>query len=124
MIERYTDHAANERTMLAWVRTALAIAAFGFIIEKFNLLLRLSGLLKPTADSSEKYAELIGIFFVIAGIVILVLSLFRFLRTHKAIEAAEKQNLNGARTDIILFGMIAILLIAMLAFLGHSIGVL
>src|SRR5271165_1312240 len=29
MIERYGDHAANERTFLAWVRTAIAIMAFG-----------------------------------------------------------------------------------------------
>ena len=29
MIDRYTDHAANERTFLAWVRTAIAVAGFG-----------------------------------------------------------------------------------------------
>lgn len=124
MIERYTDHAANERTMLAWVRTALAIAAFGFIIEKFNLLLRLSGLIKNEPSSSEKYTDLIGMFFVIAGITILVLSLFRFLQTSKAIEAPEKQKVNGQRTDIVLFGMLTILLIAMLVFLGHNLGML
>ena len=37
MIHGYTDHAANERTFLAWVRTAIAVIAFGFVIEKFNL---------------------------------------------------------------------------------------
>jgi putative membrane protein len=37
MIERYTDHAANERTFLAWVRTSIAIMAFGFLVEKFDL---------------------------------------------------------------------------------------
>jgi putative membrane protein len=31
MIERYSDHAANERTFLAWVRTSIAIMAFGFL---------------------------------------------------------------------------------------------
>jgi putative membrane protein len=30
MIPRFTDHAANERTYLAWVRTAIAVMAFGF----------------------------------------------------------------------------------------------
>jgi len=30
MIERYTDHSANERTYLAWIRTALAIMAIVF----------------------------------------------------------------------------------------------
>ena len=37
MIRGYSDHAANERTFLAWVRTGIAVIAFGFIIEKFNL---------------------------------------------------------------------------------------
>jgi putative membrane protein len=37
MIRGYSDHAANERTFLAWVRTAIAVIAFGFVIEKFNL---------------------------------------------------------------------------------------
>ena len=39
MIKRYTDHSANERTYLAWVRTAITIMAFGFLIEKFELFL-------------------------------------------------------------------------------------
>jgi len=33
------DHAANERTFLAWVRTGIALMAFGFVIVKFNLFL-------------------------------------------------------------------------------------
>ncbi len=37
MIRDYRDHAANERTFLAWVRTGIAVIAFGFVIEKFNL---------------------------------------------------------------------------------------
>src|ERR1700719_183458 len=38
MIANYTDHAANERTFLAWVRTGLAVAAFGFFLVKLNVL--------------------------------------------------------------------------------------
>ncbi len=37
MIRGYSDHAANERTFLAWVRTGIAVIAFGFVVEKFNL---------------------------------------------------------------------------------------
>jgi hypothetical protein len=40
MIKRYSDHAANERTFLAWVRTAIAMMGFGFVIERFDLFLR------------------------------------------------------------------------------------
>jgi putative membrane protein len=40
MIRGYSDHAANERTFLAWIRTGIAVIAFGFVVEKFNLFLR------------------------------------------------------------------------------------
>lgn len=42
MISRYSDHAANERTYLAWVRTAIAVMAFGFLVEKFDLFLEMA----------------------------------------------------------------------------------
>src|SRR5882672_11620195 len=37
MIPNYTNHAANERTFLAWIRTGLAVAAFGFFLIKLNV---------------------------------------------------------------------------------------
>src|SRR5260370_26263654 len=39
MIANYTNHAANERTFLAWMRTGLAVAAFGFFLAKLNVFL-------------------------------------------------------------------------------------
>jgi len=39
MIRGFSDHAANERTFLAWVRTGIAVVAFGFVVEKFNLFI-------------------------------------------------------------------------------------
>ena len=40
MIRNYRDHAANERTYLAWVRTALALMGFGLLVERFDLLMQ------------------------------------------------------------------------------------
>lgn len=36
MIRNYADHAANERTFLAWVRTAVAIVGFGLAVARFG----------------------------------------------------------------------------------------
>ena len=38
MLRGYSDHAANERTFLAWVRTGIAVIAFGFVIRKVQSL--------------------------------------------------------------------------------------
>jgi putative membrane protein len=39
MIKQFSDHAANERTYLAWMRTGIAIIAFGFVLERFDIFL-------------------------------------------------------------------------------------
>ena len=59
MIRDYADHAANERTFLAWLRTGMAVVAFEFVIEKFNLFVltladaRLSSMRPLDAHSSS-----------------------------------------------------------------------
>ncbi len=53
MSKHYTDHAANERTDIAWIRTALAIMAFGFLIEKFDRFVR-----APSLGNGTKPAHL------------------------------------------------------------------
>ncbi len=53
MIQNFSDHAANERTFLAWVRTAIAIMAFGFLVARFNLILRISRAVTMTAEVSN-----------------------------------------------------------------------
>jgi putative membrane protein len=37
---RQRDHQANERTFLAWLRTALALIGLGFAISRFGLFTR------------------------------------------------------------------------------------
>ncbi|HGE72837.1 TPA: DUF202 domain-containing protein, partial [Candidatus Poribacteria bacterium] len=34
---KVTDHMANERTYLAWVRTGITIMALGFVVAKFGI---------------------------------------------------------------------------------------
>jgi putative membrane protein len=42
MIDHFSDHAANERTFLAWVRAAIEVMAFGFLMAKFDLFLKIA----------------------------------------------------------------------------------
>jgi uncharacterized membrane protein YidH (DUF202 family) len=37
---KVTDHMANERTYLAWVRTGITIMALGFVVAKFGIIIR------------------------------------------------------------------------------------
>jgi len=38
--DRVRDHLANERTFLAWVRTALGLIGLGFVLARMGLFLR------------------------------------------------------------------------------------
>jgi putative membrane protein len=70
MITRYSDHAANERTFLAWVRTAIAMMAFGFVIERFDLFLRYAAPLtaqQKIAPHGGAYANAAGLAFIVLG---------------------------------------------------------
>jgi Domain of unknown function (DUF202) len=55
MIRGYDDHAANERTFLAWLRTSIAVIAFGFVVEKLNLV---SAFIRPSMTSYYAAAAL------------------------------------------------------------------
>ncbi|WP_044157315.1 YidH family protein [Bacillus thuringiensis] len=63
-------HLANERTYLAWLRTAIAIAGLGFLVANFHLAVR-----KELSSLNNKIAIGIGIGSVIAGISIIIATL-------------------------------------------------
>jgi putative membrane protein len=112
MIERYSDHAANERTFLAWVRTAIAIMAFGFVVEKFDLFLRLAGVqagAKTLPGSHSFLGDIAGLALIALGGVMMVLAALRFRRTTADIDAAEVRRGPGERADFTLVGLLVLL---------------
>lgn len=110
MIQRYTDHAANERTYLAWVRTGIATIAFGFVIEKFNLFVvtlektsrvvpsdhrllgRLSGLL----------GQYDGTVLIFVEIALIAVASYRFVRTGRLIDDETTHAAHNIRTELVL----------------------
>src|SRR5256886_17640863 len=66
--KKVTDHLANERTFLAWIRTGLATVTFGFVVERFGLLLRELGLKGSlTSSTSTHYSSIFGISLTLLG---------------------------------------------------------
>ena len=84
--EKISDHLANERTFLAWIRTSLAIMGFGFIVERFGLLLREIGTKITNVPIPNHYSALVGITLTVLGVVVMVVALLNFLQARKAIE--------------------------------------
>lgn len=64
-----TDHLANERTFLAWIRTGVGIMAFGFVVVKFSLFVRQLSLAlgEPVPQPQRGYTAILGISLVVVG---------------------------------------------------------
>ena len=117
MIENYTDHAANERTYLAWVRTALAFMAFGLLVERFDLVLRslpdLAQASSPHDVSGINRAA--GLVLIVLGVVVLAASTHRYLHFKRVIASREIRAFGASRTDLVL--------VAIVGFLGVSMAI-
>ncbi|MHB8600108.1 MAG: YidH family protein [Ktedonobacteraceae bacterium] len=87
--KKVSDHLANERTFLAWIRTGISVMAFGFVVERFGLLLRELGLRSAGAGKSNNtisYSRLLGIGITLLGIVLLIIALLNFIRIQRSID--------------------------------------
>lgn len=110
-----TNHLANERTFLAWVRTAIAMMGFGFILVKFSLFLKQLSLVagdQVIVSSQKGYSGLTGILLVAVGVLTLMMSYLNYLRTKKEINTdVYKGNSNMLLILTVLFIALSIFLI-------------
>jgi len=118
MITRYTDLAANERTYLAWMRTALALIAFGFLIERFDLLVRYfaKSMVEGTIPATSPLGREAGIILAILGLLIMVISSIRFTVTTKRIRS-ESQEVYSFKSVILTGGIFILLAIFVLLYI-------
>jgi putative membrane protein len=121
MIERYSDHAANERTFLAWVRTAIAIMAFGFLVEKFDLFVAIAGksVVGPTIGG-QTIGNIAGLALIILGGATMVLAIVRFRQTARAIDSAAERPSPGERLDVTLAGLLLMLGAVIFVYLAYT----
>jgi putative membrane protein len=89
-----TDHLANERTFLAWIRTSIGIMAFGFVVVKFSLFVKQIALLLNKQDPVhvKGYSAILGIVLVFVGTVTAVLAYIRYKNVEKQLEEGNYQH--------------------------------
>jgi len=90
---RTSDHLANERTFLAWVRTALALIGLGFVLARMGLFLRQ---LAVVGGANVHVGAHAGREFVVTGVIFLILGTllggwtgYRYEANRRMIEAGD-----------------------------------
>ena len=119
MIRGYSDHAANERTFLAWVRTGIAIVVFGFVIEKFNLFLLMiadADAVKGCRAALERLSGPVGRYeglaLILVGLPLIVAAAIRFIQVRRLLADQETHDVGGYGAELMLSAVLASAVVA------------
>jgi putative membrane protein len=82
---QFRDHAANERTLLAWIRTGIALMAFGFAIARFGLFLREVGQVGQVHVGQGVGSAWFGVVLVVIGLLTNAAATFRYGQVRRAL---------------------------------------
>jgi putative membrane protein len=82
---------ANERTLLAWVRTSLALMTFGFVLARIGIWMRALGAQSaPSAHPLELGTAWIGGVFLAMGVSANAIAVYRYAVSRRAIQREQE----------------------------------
>lgn len=122
MIPHFTDHAANERTYLAWVRTAIAVMAFGFLLERFNLFLAYTAAASTHTELvlHVRASELLGLALIALGAGVTLLATLRYQRNRRLIDDPDTYGYAGAGVQRVLTGLVLTMAVFLVAYVARQ----
>ncbi len=112
---------AAERTLLAWVRTGIAMMGFGFVVARFGLFLRE---LSTVADLPPHVNTGISFWFggglMLLGVIVLILAAVHHMGLMRKLATGEPYRTRQFSLGVILTFLLAALGMAMTAYLIYS----
>jgi putative membrane protein len=90
-LARLSDHLANERTYLAYLRTAVSLISFGIAINRFGIFLETSDRKPetPRLISRATSSEDLGIGMVLIGMALLLWALIHYMMILRQIDRQD-----------------------------------
>jgi putative membrane protein len=112
-----SDHLANERTFLAWIRTSIAVIGLGFVVARFSLWLReLAARVEEGKAVHRPGLSLpLGVGMMALGAVIAIMAAWRYRRVRGAIERGEPAA--AGRTIVLLTLMVVAMSAALVVYM-------
>lgn len=112
-------HLAAERTFLSWIRTALALMAFGFVVARFGLFLReftvFAGRKEPLGPPAWLGVVLVGL-----GVVSTIAAGVQYVIRLRRLDRGEEDVGRQIRMSIVLAATLAVIGAATAVYLAVS----
>jgi putative membrane protein len=110
--QHVSEHLANERTVLAWVRTSIAVMTFGVAINRFSLFLIEFHISSNPQQMTNRHVERLGIGLVALGVAIMIGAAFHYLHVADTIERGiyrpQRFMIVATAIAVIVFGGVAL----------------
>ena len=113
-----SDYLAAERTLLAWIRTGIALMGFGFVVARFGLFLQQLQLVRGATPAPVYGLSLwFGTALIAVGVLVNLLAGMRHLQLVHCLDRGETSRLHSVTQAIAVAFFLALIGVAMAVYL-------
>ena len=108
---------AADRTLLAWIRTSIALAALGFVVARFDLVLRATGAKVTTWNG----ARILGVLLIAGSVLVTLVGLFQYRQVGDLLAAHGEQRTSSKAPAVVGTALVLIMLVGLATYLATGI---